>query len=391
MIVVRLLLGLILAVSLAAQEPVAKGWDHFYNLEFDEAITVFSKLASESPKDASMQIHVAQAVLFRAMLKAGALESEMVTGGNSFLRRANMNPTRLEQKQFEDAIASAMRLSEERLARDANDTTGLYDLGVAYALRANYNFLVRKSWTDSLRDATQGRKLHNRLSELRPQLVDARFIQGTHDYIVGSLPWHYKALGFLIGFRGDREQGIRTLQMVAQKGERNRADAKVLLATIYRRESRTKEAVALLHDLIGQFPRNYLFRFELAQMQSDLGNKELALAPLIEVEKLKRAGTPGFTQLPVGKVHYFRGNILFWYRDFDGAIENLRAATSEAAELDLNSAVMSWLRLGQSLDMKGERPKALEAYRHAVAVAPGSEAAKEAEGYLRRAYKRKDD
>jgi hypothetical protein len=67
---------------------------------------------------------------------------------------------------------------------------------------------------------------------------------------VGSLPFAYKLLGFLVGFRGDKETGIRTLRLVAQKGHFNRVDAEVLLAAIYRRERRAKDALPLLADLI---------------------------------------------------------------------------------------------------------------------------------------------
>ena len=40
---------------------------------------------------------------------------------------------------------------------------------------------------------TAARKLHNRISALEPNNVDARLVQGLHDYIVGSLPWHWRA------------------------------------------------------------------------------------------------------------------------------------------------------------------------------------------------------
>ena len=60
------------------------------------------------------------------------------------------------------------------------------------------------------------RKLHNRISELEPDNVDARLVQGLHDYIVGSLPWGYKMLGFLVGIRGDKEKG--SWRLAARRG-----------------------------------------------------------------------------------------------------------------------------------------------------------------------------
>ena len=376
---------LLLSASLALpfqQAELGRGLDHFYNLEFDQAIGIFTGLTERHPQEVRYQNNLAQAILFRAMLKAGALESELVTGGNSFLRREKMNPTPEEQRRFDAAVSTAMKLAQARLDKDPDDRSGLYDLGVAYGMRANYNFLVRKAWMDSLRDATAGRKLHNRLSELEPAMVDAELMQGAHDYVVGSLPWYYKFLGFLAGIRGDKDKGIATLQRVAEKGERNRADAAILLATIYRRERRAADAVPLLNDLIRQFPRNYLLRLELSQMYSDLGEKEQALAAIAAVERME------FPDLPAAKIHYFRGNLLFWYDDLELAVASLRKATAEAGELDLNTGVLSWMRLGQTYDLLGRRSEAHAAYRSAMGYAPDSEVAKESEGYLRSSYQR---
>ena len=144
---------------------------------------------------------------------------------------------------------------------------------------------------DSLKDATSARKAHNRVVELEPGNIDAQLVQGVHDYIIGSLPFHLKILGFVAGFHGDRESGMKTLQLVATKGNANRYDAKVLLAAIYRREKKPEQALPLLNELIERFPRNFLFRLETVQMYSDLGQKEPALADLNKTEQLKRSNT----------------------------------------------------------------------------------------------------
>ncbi|MEZ5399036.1 MAG: tetratricopeptide repeat protein [Bryobacteraceae bacterium] len=365
-----------------------QGFDHFYNLEFDAALKDFRELARSAPNNPAFQNHIAQTILYREMQRAGALETELVTGGNAFLRREKMNPSPADVEEFEGAIGTSVRLCQERLAKNPNDKEALYFEGVAHGLRANYDFLVRKAWMDALRQATESRKLHDKVTELDPAFIDAKLTQGAHDYVVGSLPWHYRFLGFLVGFRGDKERGIATLREVRGKGDRNADDAAILLATIYRREKRPGDAVPLLKSLLQRYPRNYLLRFELAQMYSDLGQKDAALAAIDEVERLKQAGTPGFAVLPAEKILYFRGTVQFWYRDFDGALRNLRAVTAKADALDPNTGVTAWVRLGQTYDMKGQRQLAVAAYRKAVDYAPGSYRAKEAEGYLRKPYSR---
>ena len=266
------------SATVTGDDRAAKGFEHFYNLEYDQSIAEFRRLVATDPANPNFQNHLAQAVLYREMFRGGALESELVSGTNPFIRREKLGASNEATKEFDSAIKRAMDISQARLDKNQNDVTALYALGVSHGLRANYNFLVRKAWMDSLKDATAARKAHNRVVELEPDNIDAQLVQGVHDYIIGSLPFHLKILGFIAGFHGDRESGMKTLQLVAAKGNANRYDAKVLLAAIYRREKKSEQALPLLNELIERFPRNFLFRLETVQMYSDLGQKEPALA-----------------------------------------------------------------------------------------------------------------
>jgi tetratricopeptide (TPR) repeat protein len=265
----------------------------------------------------------------------------------------------------------------------------LYTLGVAHGLRANYAFLVEKAWVDSLREAMAARKFTEQILDINPNFIDAQLILGLDDYIVGCLPFHMRALGFVAGFRGDKDGGIRKLEEVARAGILNRYDAEIVLAVIYRRERNPKKAIPLLKDLAARFPRNYLLRFEQVEMYSDLGDKNSALRVLGEIEDLRRNGAPGYRNLTPEKIRYLRANLLFWYGDLDAALADLKQVTQRAAVLDVGTAVMAWLRLGQVYDLKGNHKQAVEAYRETMKTAPESAAATEAKSYMSNPYRRK--
>lgn len=383
-----ILAGLLALPILAQETPDARGLNHFYNLEYDQALAEFETAEQQDAQAIGPHNHVAQTLLYREMYRNGALETELVSGNNPFLRRKGLNPSPEVEKRFNEEIQKAIDLANARLARNPNDTGALYGRGAAYALRANYEFLVRKAWRDSLRDATAARRDHNRVTELEPSNYDARFVQGLHDYIVGSLPWQWRLLGFLIGFHGDKDKGIHTVEEVARKGANNRVDAEMLLCALYRREERPKQAVPLLEDLLRRFPRNNLLLFEEAQMYSSLGNKDKAIGAIQRIESMKQEGLPGFANVPWEKIYFQLGNIHFWYNDLDQALENLKKVTASRNEVDLNTGVLAWMRLGQIYDMQNRRTEAIEAYRHAVAFAPEAEAAKESRGYMSSPYRR---
>jgi len=373
---------------LAGNSLVDEGYQHFYNLEYDQALADFDQAIAQDPGNPDLHNHAAETIVFREMFRDGALESELVTGNNSLLRRAKLNPTPQTQKRFLDEIQKALALEQARLRRNPNDTRALYAMGITYGLRANWFFLVKKAWLDSLHDATNARKAHNRVSELNPSNVDARLVQGLHDYVIGSLPFFYRMTGFLIGYHGDKARGIRTIEEVAAHGSLNRVDAQIFLAALYRRERQPAKALPLLDNLIRQFPRNYLLRFEQAGMYSNLGDSNRAIVCVEEVARLKTGGAPGYTRVPWEMIYYHLGTIQFWYGHLDEALANMQKVTAHADEVDLNTGVLAWMRVGQIYDLTQRHTLAIEAYKKAIAFAPEAEAARESRRYISSPYRR---
>jgi tetratricopeptide (TPR) repeat protein len=365
------------------------GFAAFYNNDFDTAIAYFEQQVKEQPEDPEQYDHLAESILYREMFRDGALESELVTGNNPFLRRAKMEITPQDKQRFAECINAALRLSEAALQKNPSDVRALHAIGVAHGLRSNYLFLVEKAWLQSLHEATAARKANQQILRIDPDSVDAHLILGLDKYVVACLPFYLRAVGSIGGFHGDREGGIRDLQLVASHGVLDRYDAEVLLAAIYRREHCSNKAIPLLEDLAHAFPRNYLFRFEQVQMYSDVGDKKDALQVLAEIETLRRSRAPGYSNLAPEKISYLKGNLLFWYGDLDPALVDLKQATQKTDGLDLSTAVLAWLRLGQVYDLEGNHEQAIGAYRETMKTAPNSEAAVEARSYISNPYRRK--
>ena len=371
---------------LPAQNLLDEGWDHFYNLEYDAAIADFQRAIAQDPNSPDLHNHLAEAVVFKEMYRNGALESEMVSGNNSLLRRARMNPSPETRAQFLSEIGKSLNLASARLKQNPNDTAALYAQGIAYGLRSDYFWVVEKSWYDSLRDATSARKAHNRVAELQPDNVDARLVQGLHDYIVGSLPWQYRMVGFLVGFHGDKEKGIRIVQNVAQNGKLDKVDAQIFLCALYRRENHPDHAVPIVQELIRRFPRNYILRLELSVMYSMAGDKVHGMEAVEEAARLKRERAPGFDQMPWEKIYYQEGSIQFWYRDEDQALENLQRVVAGINNVDLNTGAYTYLRIGQIYDMTHRRAQAVEYYKKAIAFEPQADGAAQSRKYLSSPY-----
>ena len=378
----------ILPLRAADGDLVASGFDHFYNLEYDQALSLFEQATSRDPDLADLHNHIAETILFREMFRDGALESELVSGDNAFLRRPKLNPTADTERRFLEEVGRSLALCEALLKKDPNDTSALYAMGIAYGLRADYYWLVKKAWRSALSDATAARREHNRISELEPGNVDARLIQGLHDYIVGSLPLWWRTVGFLAGIHGDKNKGIRIVEEVAREGNRNRIDAQILLCALYRREGQPMRAVPLVEDLSRRYPRNFLLRLELSQMYSMGGDGQDALATMRDLARAKAEGAPGMQRLRWEKIYFEEGTIQFWYRDLDGALDNLGKVAAAANDVDLNTGALTYLRMGQIYDLTHRRTQALVEYRKCIAYAPAADAARESRKYLTTPYHR---
>jgi tetratricopeptide (TPR) repeat protein len=284
------------------------GLADYYNLDYDQALQIFrGEIAARPAPDACN--HLAQALVFRAMFRAGVLDSGKILNARTVFEMPKVPMTAADQAEFNAATQHAISLAQARTQQNPNDTAALYSMGVTHGLIANYDAVVHKQYFDALRESTAARRLDSRVIAIDPNFVDARLTQGLNDYIVGTLPLAWKMLSLLGGYHGDRQRGIQTLELVAGHGSMNRIDAQVMLTAIYRREKMPDRSIALLNDLIARLPRNYLLRFELAEMYGDLGQSARALEVVNQVEQMKLTHAPGYDRIPDDQLRALRERV----------------------------------------------------------------------------------
>ena len=105
---------------------------------------------------------------------------------------------------------------------------------------------------------------HKEVLKLAPDFRDAELTIGLQNYIVGSLPLPLKMIAGTMGVRGSKKRGLETLERVSVEGQWSRDLARVLLIDLYKREKRWKDSVATARQLSEKYPRNYLFKLQMA-------------------------------------------------------------------------------------------------------------------------------
>jgi tetratricopeptide (TPR) repeat protein len=263
----------------AATDYRHSGDDHFYNLEYDQAITDYTRLIQQNPDDPIPYNDLASAQLNKELSRLGLLDSGAVSRDNRFLRNKCPQADARARALILDTLERGRRKAETMLARDPRNTPALYSLCTDYGLRAAYEFMVERAWFAALRDGSKAHSYCDRAQKSDPEFIDAYLVLGVYEYTAGSLPLAVKLVA-MGGLHGSKKKGLEYVSRVADKGKYDRDAARVLLAVLYRRENRPLEAARVLQSLITDYPRNYLFWLELASMYSDAGQPDRALGTL---------------------------------------------------------------------------------------------------------------
>jgi tetratricopeptide (TPR) repeat protein len=360
-----------------------KGFDDFYNLEFDKSIREFETAVQAHPDDPFPANHLLSAVIFKELFRIGALDTEAYASDN-FLDKKYIQP--LDPKvhdRVNQLSTHSMELSETKLARNPNDVNALYARGVARGLRSTYMGMAQHAWFAALRSALGARHDEERVLELEPNYTDAKNLLGVHLYVIGSLSWPAKVAASMVGISGNKQKGLQYLRDVAAHGSPEVAwDAKIALALFLRREQKYDEALQIAGGMYQAFPRNFLVATEYAHLLNAAGHGPQAVATYKKIVAGCRSN--GFTVCRMEIPAFGLGEAESGQRDFQGAAEAYELAASTAVDPDFGQRAT--LKAGEMYDAMKKRDAALEKYRAVIAANSGTESADLARRYIKQAY-----
>lgn len=240
----------------------AEGYEALYNLDYEGARNRFREMIQIAPDSPSGPQCFAASLWVEQLnqsweLKATLYSTKAYTDGK---RKADP----AQAAEFRKWIRQTKTLSEARLKQNPRDIEALYFLGAAEGLDAAYAAAVEKKYRSALSNGSDAVDRHKDVLKLAPDFRDAELTIGLQNYIVGSLPLPLKMIAGTMGVRGSKKRGLETLERVAVEGRWSRDLARVLLIDLYKREKRWKDAVATARTLSEKYPRNYLFKLQMA-------------------------------------------------------------------------------------------------------------------------------
>src|SRR5579863_4668071 len=370
-------------VSSAHDPLITIAFDHFYNMDYDRSIQEFEKVADRHPNDPSATNHLISTILMRELYRMGAMNTGEYSN-DSFIGQAHRAADPKVKEQIKQLVGRAESLEEEELKASPNNLGALYARGVTRAQFALYTALVERAWFSSLRNAVGARKDHERVLELDPNYVDAKLVVGTHNYVLGSLPWSMKAAVALVGLSGTKEKGLQYLREVADSSGENSVDAKVVLSLFLRREHRYDEARVFMHDLGVRFPRNYLFPLEEANLLRAGSHATEAAAAYRKVWQSGREGKYGNLHYEIAT--WGLGELLRNQKDYAGAAAAYEQV-SQVPDSDPETLQKANLAAGEMYDLLQKRGLAMKKYGAVLAENGSTAPAEAARKHIREAYR----
>jgi hypothetical protein len=240
----------------------AEGYEALYNLDYDGARNRFRKMIDLAPDDPVGAECFASSLWLQQLNELWKQKATLYSSDDNTSTKPRSD--RAQAEEFRKWTRSAKQLSEARLRKNSSEVEALYFLGAAQGLEAVFAAAVERKYMAAFRQGTDAVDHHREVLKLSPGFHDAELTIGLQDYIIGSLPLPAKMLAGTMGVRGSKKRGLETLQRVAAEGKWARDVARFLLIELYRREKRWTDAAEMARQLSEKYPRNYLFKLQMA-------------------------------------------------------------------------------------------------------------------------------
>ena len=340
----------------------AVAFDHYYNLDYDQAIQEFDQVLHRHPDDPFAVNHYMTAILIRELYRMGALNSGEYSN-DSFIGQAHRPADPKVKEQIRGLVERAEDLEELALKSNPNNIDALYARGVTRAEFSLYTALIERAWFSALRNAVGARHDHERVLELNPNYLDAKLVVGTHYYVLGSLPWGVKLAVAMVGLSGSKDKGIEYLYAVAKGNGESSTDAQVILSVFLRREHRYDEALGIIRGLIPLYPHSILFALEEGNLLRAAGRAPQAAVVYGRVWQAGREGH--YAGLHYEMVALTLGDLLRERKDYGGAAAAYDEV-SQVSQPDPELLQKAELGAGEMYDLLQKRDLAIKRYQAAI-------------------------
>lgn len=271
---------------------VRDAYEHIYNLDYDGAIRRFDAILKEHPDNPMAYGYDQMATVFRELYHQDLLDTTYYAHDNFLTSKRNVPVPDATRQRIEWLTNTGIQVADDRIKADPNDKDAYFARGYMHGIHAVFITLVDHSYVAAAHQGYDARNDSEQVLKLDPQYADAKMAIGIQQFAVASLPRLLRIMVGIVGVGGSKERGLALLRDSAEHGVITAVESRTVLSLFLRHDGRYSEALAVQHGLAAEFPHDYLFRLEEANLTKDEGNGPAAIARYREV--LADAAEPGY-------------------------------------------------------------------------------------------------
>lgn len=363
---------------------VRDAYQHFYNLDYAGAVERFERFHAQHPGDPQATAYLLEAELFQQLYRQDLLDTTFYANDGFLTGRHATREDPEARRRILGLADEAIREADWRIGKNPNDVDALFARGWVHALQCTYVAMVDREFRAGFRFASKAKDDEEHVLQLDPNYIDAKLVVGVYQYTVGALPWPFKVLIGFAGITGSKSTGLAMLRDVGNRGYSS-IEARTVIALFLRRESRYKEAIEVVRGLKAQYPHDFLFCLEEANLRKDAGEGMAAVTAYRDL--LADADKSGyFAEAQSELANFGLGEALRGQRHYDQAAQAYEKA-AWTRDVGPELKIRSLLSAGECRDILGQRQQALKDYQAAIDAGPNTSRADTARKYLHSPYK----
>jgi Tfp pilus assembly protein PilF len=364
---------------------VREAFQYFYNLDFPNAVGRFQHYHEAHPGDPQATAYLLNAVIFQELYREDLLDTTFYAN-DGFLTGHHATDEDLKVRDRIFSLADeAVHEADWRLSKNPNDVDALFARAWVRSLRCTYLAMVERSFGAGFRLATKAKDDAQRALEIDPDYIDAKLITGVYEYVVGALPWPFKLMIGFAGITGSKATGMAMLRDAGSRGVITSVEGRTAMALFLRREAKYQDAIEVVRSLENEYPHDFLFRIEEANLRKDAGE---GIGAADAYRKLIADNSkPGyFISAKIDLAYFGLGEALRGQRHYDEAAQAYEQAAATPG-IGTELRVRTLLNAGQCRDLLNQRVLAVKNYQAAVDAGPGTTRADTARKYLHSPYR----
>ena len=354
-----------------ADKTLLRGIDLLYNRQFRGAEQLFRRVVAESPQRPAGYFYLSMVTWSR--LAAGFWSSETVD-------------------EYKRRIDRAIDVAQARLDDEEADSYDFFYLGGALGFKGRFE-LMGGNWLSSFFLATDAIDALKACLKIDPDNRDVLLGIGTFDYYTARLSGVLKFLTYFLLHRGNKEEGMRKLNIAANEALYSATEAKSVLLHIYLfLEEDFSKALSLSNELAARYKENPRFKILKGVSYIRLGMDPEYRKTVSELRNLgSESSGPEMSLIWERRALYLESIYdLFHFRYLE-AREKIKKVLEYQDPLN-DPTMIAWplIKLGMSYDLEGDRDQAKEYYDRVLNMKNGSGAQFLAEKLLKGPPKKGD-